>query len=103
MFAEFLTLVPETNQFHETLNKIFRKKIKRAKVSEILHEHSVMFIQSHICGSTQQKQRPSRTLISSGVVGRFDTVSLKWFANRNSKWTRAASLRRQTANTNFER
>lgn len=32
MLSEFLTLVPETNQFHEILNKIFRKKIKRAKV-----------------------------------------------------------------------
>lgn len=32
MFSEFLVLVPETNQFHEVLNKIFRKKIKRAKV-----------------------------------------------------------------------
>eukprot|EP00752_Nemacystus_decipiens_P009571 g8551.t1 len=31
VFSEFLSLVPETNQFHEILNKIFRKKIKRAK------------------------------------------------------------------------
>lgn len=32
MLSEFLSLVPETSQFHEVLNKIFRKKIKRAKV-----------------------------------------------------------------------
>lgn len=32
VFSEFLVLVPEINQFHEVLNKIFRKKIKRAKV-----------------------------------------------------------------------
>lgn len=30
--ASFLALIPQASQFHETLNKIFRKKIKRAKV-----------------------------------------------------------------------
>lgn len=29
---EFKALVPETSQFYEILNKIFRKKIKQAKV-----------------------------------------------------------------------
>lgn len=28
----FLSLVPETHQFHDVLSKIYRKKIKRAKV-----------------------------------------------------------------------
>ena len=31
----FKKLVPETNQFLETLAKIFRKKIKRAKVRRL--------------------------------------------------------------------
>ncbi|CAM9684699.1 unnamed protein product [Scytosiphon promiscuus] len=31
VLSEFLALVPEASQFHEVLNKIFRKKIKRAK------------------------------------------------------------------------
>lgn len=32
VLASFLVLVPEATQFHEVLTKIFRKKIKRAKV-----------------------------------------------------------------------
>ncbi|CAB1112884.1 unnamed protein product [Ectocarpus sp. CCAP 1310/34] len=31
VLSDFLDLVPETSQFHEVLNKIFRKKIKRTK------------------------------------------------------------------------
>ena len=31
-----MALIPQTSQFHETLDKIFRKKIKRAKVRQII-------------------------------------------------------------------
>lgn len=37
VISSFLALVPETHAFHDILSKIFRKKIKRAKVDGTAH------------------------------------------------------------------
>lgn len=64
VLASFLALVPETSQFHEILNKIFRKKIKRAKVS---YGHTT----SRMAGVVQQPTKANMISCEEAQVSEF--------------------------------
>lgn len=80
MFSEFLSLVPETNQFYDILNKIFRKKIKRAKVG-----YTNTTISSDVFGGTQQKQPSHRRLLGSKGYSRSLILRDRTEVSRQSK------------------
>ena len=67
VFSEFLSLVPEPNQFHDILNKIFRKKIKRAKVR---HSRVPRYRESYLAS----RSRSCAPTIETSVLGGYMKV-----------------------------
>ena len=64
---EFKALVPETSQFYEILNKIFRKKIKRAKVRRHSSREQKITVAIHRFGRAVESTRKQRADSRSNV------------------------------------